>query len=450
MSKSKRAAIKQPTVNAPAEPKQVAPPFIFRLPDFATPAAKVAFALAAVLMIVFAFAVPSLTRALVFYRQARLPESQIWNAVGALERGDLDAAREYTRRVIETTITKQLEGNAQYYLAPHYHKLAQKLFAHGMDAEARAVEYKGIRHYHRIRRHLEYNDPWIELQKHYFADDLPKFLQVFEIVCSHSLGSNTEVIPVIGSKWNALRDYAIVRSLYYNTEPAQALASIRSRRATSEPEIEIAAGLLAVRTHLKLRDKAAAIQAARSLVASYPDRLDAQILLIEAERGLNAVLAADHWKGRPDATVLDFAELEAAPTEYAPAEPIFVQPNGTAWMRRIGAAEMTFTAPREANALYLVAGGSEFLDVFSIVLVSVDGGEVFPLYVDHTNPTMYALNLPIEAGEHRIRFEFLNDTRIGLRGKVYDRDVHLMRLVLAHDTNAEAARPTHGSPSPGR
>jgi hypothetical protein len=136
-------------------------------------------------------------------------------------------------------------------------------------------------------------------------------------------------------------------------------------------------------------------------------------------------------------TVLDFSKIEAAPTEYKPAVAVERKADGTAWMREIGAAEMSFESTRPANTIYLAATGSEFLDVFSIVLVSIDGGEVFPLYVDHGEPTLFALNLPIEAGEHRIRFEFLNDTRIAFRNAVYDRDVHLMRLVLAHESNAE-------------
>ena len=97
------------------------------------------------------------------------------------------------------------------------------------------------------------------------------------------------------------------------------------------------------------------------------------------------------------------------------------------------AAAMPLKVDRPVKMVYLLAEGTGLLDVYPIAFVTVDGGEIFPLYVDREESTLYPLDLQIEPGEHTIRFEYINDFAQVINGELADRNLRLNRLLLVHE-----------------
>lgn len=425
-----------------AEPKESAPRAqpeeaggIFAFPSFAGPRAKNVFIAGAVCALLAAMLVPAAIRRIVYYRQTHLPESAIWNAIHALEGDDEKEARKQVEKALATTIHTELEGNALYYLEPYYQQLSEALYNKGWKPEAQQAAYKAIRHYHRLRRSLEYLDPWIALEKDYAREgDMGRFLPLFDLICSHSLGSNREAFPLLTGPLEGVIEYANYRSAYYNIEPGSTLNLYVHPRAQkpADPDLKMAIGILDVRTYLRMKMQAKAVETVRPIAAQFPGRLDARALVAEAADGKNAAQFAESLKADTRYSVLDFANASPVPTEYDPPRPVEKGSSGDAIMKDIGAVEMEFQADRPAKMVYLVATGTSFVDIYPIVLATIDGGEIYPLYIDHPEPTMFAMKVSLDAGPHRIRLEFLNDQRTELKGKLYDRDVDLIRLVLDH------------------
>ena len=441
MSEEKKNPSEAPKLEAGESSR---PRFIsFGLPSYAGRRARKVFLFGALALLIFSISLPVLVRRAIHFRQERLEENSIWNAIRALKDGDESRAEAEVEKVLKTTIGKKLEGDALNYLAPYYNELATELFAPEWSgewaSEGRAVSYKALRHYHGVPRALEYLDPWLQLEQDYSSSDFGRFLQVFEIVTSHSLTSNSlfdawiqDNPDRIGRSLRLyLPPYARLREGYYNWEPSRVLRDVTfARRRTDQPDLKIATNSIFIRSYMAIGERDKAIEMADRLGESFPDRLEPRALKALARQGWNARRFVDSLPSDSGWQTINFSQLRAAPTEYRAPRAFQRRRGGTAILRLPSAAELDLGVYVARKLFYLVASGTDFLDVYPILLISLDGGEIYPLYIDSATPEIFPVHLPLTPGGHTIRFEFLNDYAETVRGKNFNRDVHLLRIVL--------------------
>lgn len=90
-----------------------------------------------------------------------------------------------------------------------------------------------------------------------------------------------------------------------------------------------------------------------------------------------------------------------------------------------GSAQMTFSLSAPAKGLRIVADADEALGIRAIAVLQIDGAEPFPLYVMGSPPRVYPIPLPLAAGTHTFRVEYLGDWRSSQE----DRNLRLYGLV---------------------
>ena len=102
-------------------------------------------------------------------------------------------------------------------------------------------------------------------------------------------------------------------------------------------------------------------------------------------------------------------------------------------MKAGGIVEKSLSTSKTFDRVYLVASGTEYLGTWPIVLVTVDEGEVFPIYVDTVKPWLYSLHVKLSPGEHTFQFHYHNDFEGRIGRKTCDRNLKLHRLVLTQE-----------------
>ena len=135
----------------------------------------------------------------------------------------------------------------------------------------------------------------------------------------------------------------------------------------------------------------------------------------------------------PNLSMVNFLTMEPVETEYHGLQPSFQRRRAGFELRGKMAAAMPLNIDRPVRMVYVLAEGTGLLDVYPIAFVTVDDGEIFPLYVDREEPNLYPLDLRIEPGEHTIRFEYINDFAQVINGELADRNLRLNRLLLVHE-----------------
>lgn len=414
--------------------RQILEPVLHELPAGARGKHRLAFGGVAILLFLLAFGAPMLASRAIMARQRARKENAIVRAIEAVKGGGESEARELSKRAIHTTLEQRMEGNARLALAPDYTELAAALLKRGWAPEARAAAFKAIRHYHRSPQALEYLDPWRVIQGSYESGEFGRFLDAFEIIGSHSVGSNREYFESRSGD-AALRQqlakYAELREKFYNLTPAHLAARLRKYPIASEvPEIRSAVARIRIKTHLATQDTATAIAEADALMEAFPGDLEVRAIHAEAHEGTGTEKFVARLAKDPVLRVVDFSKARAVATEFHPAQKAFPLPDGGINLRKSGAVRLGFKTDRAAKQVHLLAQGSEFLDVFPILIVSVDDQEPFPIYIDSRSPDLFPVDLALELGSHEITFHFVNDFDWALAERKFAREVRLFRLIL--------------------
>jgi hypothetical protein len=405
------------------------------LPQWAGPRARAIFLIGAALALVFSFAQPAIVRRAILWRQTHLQENAIRMAIAGLQRDDGEAdADRWIDKALRTTVTRATEGDAPIVLAPLYLELAEALIARGRDEEGRRAILKSIAHYHRLPRPLEYLDAWNALARLYARTDRARFLPVFELIGSHSV---IQLVPIF--EWaasqsppldRALVDYARLRGDFHNRGAEEVVKSLSSRPLTSpDPDLQIAIDTIYVHALMESGDRRRAGEIAAALQRKFPDRLEPRALAALAGSERNAVRFSQDLERDPRYALFGWDALEAAETEHHRTRQVDRRDGGIVLLRFESAVEMDLNLPQGAGALYLTAAGSEFLGVYPMLWVSIDGGEERPVYIDHSRPEVHRIADRIEPGVHRVRIEYINDYQGEIEGRRYDRHVRLYSIV---------------------
>lgn len=338
----------------------------------------------AVSMAVFA---PPLLRGAISRRAARLPENAPFRALEALVSGDRPRLRAELDRVAADVPAAGDSGPILLRAGvldvatsvPTLLEIGERATRAGFSTEARAAALAALRRLHLRRRAVEEADPWRIL-----AANAP----------SESFRRETLAVLAVVSP-------AVLRREFQG-DPLSAEADRRARAAGSAP--------------VALLDGPA---------GRYP-----------------AVLPP--ITTTPDADAAETRDLELPPPGptlwnriphpwYPPAGP--KDEGRRLWGSGASATELTTAAP--TGGVILFAEGRAILGVAPILLVSIDGGEPHPLLVDSPELRPYRLDLPLEAGRHRLVVEFLNDFRLG---PAEDRGVVLGEIAVTPPSEATARR----------
>ncbi len=392
------------------------------------------------------FVLPIATRRVIDFRQRTLPENYVRRAIEALEANHPidplgkpgaemnDEARLYVTLALDTTIHPTGQGNATYSLTVLYTHLARSLEARGWSAEARAMAWKAIRHHQRTGRPLLNPEPWRVLQRSYLKDDPARFLQVFEILCARSVRDNKDFLDSIFKEHPAYVDYAALRNAYYNFFHRRFSRMVKSSPPIRDnTEMDVAARVMTARIYSSggRRQKMKAV--VEGLTRDYPDRLETQAQAAKSHSRVEIRWFVERLKSRKSKSgwqVSNFRELGPVPSEHRDPPEVKIYESGSAGMLVSGAAQIEFDAPVAADGLYIEASGTEFLDMFPIATIQIDGGEVYPMHFDSRERDLFHVALPFDAGKHTLRIEFLNDYGGHIRGENFNRNLVLRHLII--------------------
>lgn len=416
-----------------------------RFPQFARGGPVRVFVAIVGLLLMVSFILPVATSRVIDFRQRTLPENYVRRAIEAIEAENAvddpgpgtemdEEARRFVNLALETTIHPTRQGRALHNLVPLYTELAGLLEARGWSADARAMAWKAIRHHQRSGRPLLNPGPWRVLQRSYLKDAPAQFAQVFEILCAQSVLENKEFLDSIFKTHPAYVDYAALRNAYYNFDHRRFSRLVKSSPPIEDnTEMDVTARVMTARIYMSggRRQKAKAI--VERLTRDYPHRLETQALAAKNHTGVEIPRFVALLKTRQrkrEWHVLDFSEIKPASSEHTEPPKIETFKLGAAAMLVRGAGEMEFDAPIAAEGFYIEASGREFLDIFPIVTIQIDGGELYPMHFDSRERDIFHIALPFDAGKHTLRIEFLNDYGGPIMDKSFNRDLVLRHLIL--------------------
>ena len=250
-----------------------------------------------------------------------------------------------------------------------------------------------------------------------------------------ALASHGRHLAARQSAWKAIRLYHLFERPLLRTIPWEILA----RDHFAEGDLARGSAVLRI-----VRAQSATAAAELELLRSRQAAFDLRKPDPSAPR--SAVGAASSG----DSTLIGYESFRGAATEYFPPSDESPGAGGALDLYRSCAGRVSFSLDRPAQSLSLTASGTSALGIPSIVLVSVDGGEPFPVGIDHPQPWIYPVGGALTPGPHEVTIEYLNDAVVREDSEVEDRNVTLLRFA-AERTEAPPGRgmlPPEGSHVP--
>lgn len=439
---------KAPSVGAPpsAEPS-LAWGFV-ALPPGAGPALRHGLAVAGGVLFLFAVLLPSIAGRLILVRQRSLPESAIPLALADLNAGRERAALDRVDAILRRDAVLRFEGRGESAMALEYDSLARALLDAGLPARARAVAWRAVRVYHQENRSLEFLPAWETILRASASDAPAVAVAAFEVLLAHgkatALAAIEPLAEVAPEFATALRVHAEAAKRVETAAPEVAARtappkiSNRAKAAIPEPARAAMAakfGRALAELSGEHRPASAALAAhAKSARAEFPDRIEFNDLARAARDGSGAARTLEALPAESIA-IFDMERLATIATPSTPARKfrkLGTKPGSTgAAFHAGGAAELAIDVPGDVPRFHVAVSGDALLGVGPIVLVSVDGGEAFPLHVDSTTPRLRAVEIPLAKGRRVVRIEYVNDFAETVGGRPQDRNLELFRIAIA-------------------
>lgn len=411
-------------------------------PDWAGPRVRVATYGALGLLLVVSWSMPWLTRTAILARQRALPESVVPLALEDLEAGREAAALARVRRLLAGARILRFEGRGESAAAIEEQRLADVLASRGFRTEARAMSLRAALAYHQENRALEDLPTWATYARACAPEEPARMLSALEILLAHGRPAAAAAIARfegVSDPFRArLAAWAETRRLLVNRTGDEAAGVAwpewKPKEArTFGPAARCAIDAVRARALARAgrRDEARAL--AKTLRDAHPHRLEPEFLAAALEGGEAARVLLDSLDARADLVAFDMSGLEPAASPTLSAARLARRgPTGrvVATLATAGAMELRVRLDHPVERFDLVASGTDLLGVHPIVLVTVEGGETWPVHVSSGTPAPFAVEIPLAAGSHAIRIEYINDSAVRIGDATYDRNLTLHRIVF--------------------
>ncbi len=413
----------------------------FRFPAWSSPGLRRLFALLSALVLIVAFGAPPLVHRAIRARQRALPENAAARVIEALDAGDDARARRELARWESDGPAQGANGIEvlRFGLVPEPAfaasdlALARRLALRGWKAESRAACWRAIRRIHVFSRGVEDLEPW-DLLASLSADEPMRFEAVARVIAAHGvvpLRRAVEAVPgQSGEAVNGVVDAARARLAIQGLLAPGDEPSGASWSASTSPSLRLWRDAAVIEEALSRGARGEATRVARELDRAFPGQIEVAALLARAERGVPLVEFLDSTASALGGEVVDFRGCEPVSTMFVDRRGVRQLPDDSVVLPWSGSVELPVRLPNPVARIVLTASGSAVLGIPPIVLVSVDGGEAFPVAVDSESPALFSVPFPLAAGAHRFRFEYLNDFQMMLGGVVHDRNLVLSRMLF--------------------